>query len=114
MYGAGLDLISGKFFGLYSLTLGLLGSLIGLGENKLYKDVWLVPAVGIFSATAVKGLIALMLATMAGMRVPDFSGFLWILLGEAVLNTLFGVPIYFWFRAYLHNKQNTGTSWKIR
>lgn len=112
-YGAGLDLISGKYLGLNLLTLTALGYLVGFGERRFFKDVWLVPVIGILSATAAKAVMIIFLGWTVGAPLPDTNGLIWTIAGEGVVNTLIGVPLFFVLSKFAKGNSEEKARWNF-
>ncbi|KAB2952338.1 rod shape-determining protein MreD [Heliorestis acidaminivorans] len=91
--GLFLDLISGRYIGLNTLTLAAVGGLIGLIEGRLYKDNLLVPMGAVLVATIILNLLAYLLALFAGLQITFKT--LWMtLLIQALYNTAL-VPLFY-------------------
>lgn len=97
VFGLSEDLLIGKYIGLNALSKASIGYLVGLGENRLYKDNPLIPVAGLFTGTIVYEVIYLVLGGLGGMHTEP-EGFLRVVLPAAMYNSLVALILYPRFR----------------
>lgn len=67
IFGLVEDLYLGRYWGLNAFVKMLTGYLVGLAENKVFKENLLIPSFGLFSATFLHNFIYIALAGLAGL-----------------------------------------------
>lgn len=89
-----LDLIAHRFIGLHVLTLGVVGLLAGLVEERVFKDnLLLAPTAGL-AASIVSQLIELVVLWIYGWQVPFIASFRSIILPSALYNMGLSILVY--------------------
>ncbi len=94
MGGAFLDLLSGQYLGLFTVSLAVTGYLVGTVEQKVFKDYLLVPLGGAFVASLLQTAMEYGLLRVAGVPVGLLEAVLDVALPFSVYNALWG-PILF-------------------
>ncbi|NLK51869.1 MAG: rod shape-determining protein MreD [Syntrophomonadaceae bacterium] len=87
------DLLRGRLLGMNLLALALTGWVVGLLEDKVYKENILVPILVVFLATLLHALAMVILSAIAGLHLTLLTG-LYIGVVEALYNT-FLVPLFY-------------------
>lgn len=102
-----LDLTAGRFIGLHLLSIGLIGLLVGLLEDKIFKDNWLMAGVaGLLGSILAEGLNYACLAVL-GWRVDPVQTLVGGILPSAVYNGLLTILVYTQvYRYYQYLKPN--------
>jgi len=89
-----LDLTAGRFIGLHVLSLGAVGLVAGLVEEKVFKDnVLLGPTAG-FVGSLLNQIIILLCLTFFGWRVPLVESFRYMILPEALYDMVLATLVY--------------------
>ncbi len=91
--GLAEDIFAGKYLGLHALSKAAIGYLVGLGENKIYKENVLVPVLGVMSATIVYEIIFVNLARWGGANLQS-EGFFQAVWPIAVYNGFVALLLY--------------------
>lgn len=106
--GAFLDLWHGQALGLFALSLGATGYLLGLLEPRLFKDNLVVPvAAGVAGTLLFQGLF-LALSSFAGPRFFLWPALVRVILPEAAYNAVLA-PLMFWVTANLLRSRGIAT-----
>lgn len=94
VFGLVEDLFLGKYLGLNALSKMLTGYLIGLGENKVFKDNLFIPVIGLFSATLFNNFVYVLLAGLAGVKW-NLAAYVWdVTIPEAIYNACLA-PLFY-------------------
>lgn len=94
IFGLVEDLFIGRYWGLNAFAKMLTGFLVGLAENKVFKENLLIPSFGLFSATFLHNLIYVILAGLAGLGA-DLVPYVWkSTLPMALYNAFLATLIY--------------------
>lgn len=89
-----LDLTSGRFIGLHVLSLGVVGLVAGLVEEKVFKEnILLGPTAG-FAGSLISQVIVLVCLTLYGWRVPLVESFRYTILPEALYDMVLAALVY--------------------
>lgn len=91
------DLYWGRFLGINVLAKGAAAFVIGKLQVIVFKDNIFTGLLGIMIASCVN---AAMLFLLTGINIPVMLGssmFIRQLIGQAIYNTLVGIPAYIWF-----------------
>jgi len=94
VFGAALDLLSGKYLGLNSLTLALVSLAVISQAGRVFKDNYFVPALFVLAGSLFKGLLWVILARFAGMILPEPGPTVMLILKETFFNVLLGLLVY--------------------
>jgi rod shape-determining protein MreD len=86
--GAALDLWRGQALGLFALSAGATGYLLGLLEPRLFKDNLLVPVAAALAGTVLFQGGFLLLSSFAGQSFPVGAALVRVVLPEAVYNAV--------------------------
>lgn len=103
------DLVTGKFFGLHTLTKMITGFIIGTLEPKIFKENYLVPIVVVFLGTLLNELLYLLLGNIIGFDLSWSTGLRQVILPLSFYNSLAApflyVPLYkLYSRKWLKNE----------
>lgn len=103
-----LDLSAGRLIGLNLLSLGIVGFLVGLLEDKVFKESWLLAGlVGLGGSVLAHTLNYLCLALL-GWRFDPLQTLLGAVLPSAVYNSLLAMLVYSQlYRYYQYLRPNT-------
>lgn len=93
--GIFLDLASGLPFGVHTLTLTVLGLLIGWGQTTFFRGNLLAPPLAIILATFVHNVSVLGLLALFNWQITWGDYLLRVTLPSALLNTLILPFVYF-------------------
>jgi rod shape-determining protein MreD len=94
VFGLVEDVFIGKFIGLNALTKMLTGYLVGMGENKVFKENLLIPVFGLFTATFLNNILYVFLAGLAGVE-RNLAFYVWdVTLPTALYNACLA-PLFY-------------------
>lgn len=97
-----LDLTTGRFIGIHVLSLGIVGFLVGLVEERVFKDNVLLAALGGLVGSLVSQTIVLLTLWLFGWQISLFgslrSTFLPAAIYDMILCTLIYGRIYKYYR----------------
>lgn len=108
-----LDSIRGELVGAFAVSYMAAGAVIGLVEERVFKDNLLLPSLATGVATLVSYTVFIMLANSFGLSIP-YLGALWRqILPTAFYSALLAPPIYVffwtWYERTLARRQDVGT-----
>ncbi|MGE5554478.1 MAG: rod shape-determining protein MreD [Betaproteobacteria bacterium] len=106
--GALLDLWRGQSLGLFALSAGTTGYLLGLLEPRLFKDNLLVPAAAGFAGTLLFQGSFLLLGSFTGSHFLLWPALARVILPEALYNAILG-PMMFRLTANLLGSRGVAT-----
>jgi len=88
------DLATGKFIGLYLLSGGITGYLVGLVETRIFKENYLVPMVVLLGGTVFHQGLYLFLRSLIGYPAGWIDAWLGVILPLALYHALIGPFLY--------------------
>jgi rod shape-determining protein MreD len=106
--GALLDLWRGQALGLFALSGGATGYLLGFLEPRLFKDNLLVPPVAGLAATLLFQGSFLLLSSFTGSPLALWPALVRVILPEALYNAVLG-PVVFRITANLLGSRGVAT-----
>jgi rod shape-determining protein MreD len=101
--GMSIDILSGAPFGAATLSLGLVGFLVGLGQATVFRYHVALSLVAIFLATILYSIVFLSIVSILGQSVDWLDSMLRIVQPSAVLNALL-LPLVFFPLRLVHQR----------
>lgn len=96
------DLLTARFFGMYTLAKLLTGYAVGCFEKKVFKDNLLLPILTVFLATFMHEIILYISARMLDIQAPFFSLIGHTVIPTAIYNCLVMPFVYFAVLRFRH------------
>lgn len=100
LVGLLLDVVFGRFVGLHLLTRGGVGLLIGLAEQRVFKESLLLPLMAGFVSSLLSEGATMLILAFFGWRMPVFEQLRTAVLPGALYNAVITLLIY--TRIYKH------------
>ena len=101
--GMSIDILSGAPFGAATLSLALVGFLVGLGQATVFRNHVALPLLSVFLATMLYNLAFLAIVSILGQPVVWLDSMLRIVQPSAVLNALL-LPLVFFPMRLFHQR----------
>jgi rod shape-determining protein MreD len=101
--GLMVDLLAGAPFGAATLSLTIVGFLVGLGEATVFRASIALPMIAMFLATIVYELLFLLIVQISGQPVAWLESIWRLVLPSALLNALL-TPIFFLTMRWLYTR----------
>lgn len=89
-----VDLTAGRYIGLHVLSLGLVGVVAGLIEERLFKDNILLPPVAGLLASIINQTVVLLCLWLYGWRVSLVSTLRYTVLPAALYDMVLAILVY--------------------
>lgn len=89
-----LDLTAGRLIGLHLLSLGVVGLLVGLLEEKIFKENWFLAGLAGFGGSILAHCLNYLCLAVLGWRVDFVQTFVGAILPSALYNALLTMLVY--------------------
>lgn len=93
--GLCLDLASGLPFGIHTLTLTVVGLLVGLGQTTFFRGNLIAPPAMMLAATFFYNVFVLAILSLLNWNISWTDYLLRVILPSSILNTVVGPLAYF-------------------
>lgn len=91
------DLLVGRFLGLHAISRMIVGYLLGLMEQRVFKENLIVPILAAFIGTIIAEFIVWFISLFLFWHYPFLNALKQVILPSALVNALFAPFIYDFF-----------------